>query len=184
MKPITVLFVSSISILLLTSCEKDYMKESDLFASDGYITANITGESTDGYILDESFTADQYSSSDLTRGAIYRVEDESLWFSINLSENYLDNSNFIGLSFTKTENLIHNISFSFYYEKLVNDNQVLQLYMYISVTSSEITNLEFDEATGLLTGNYSVTSITIVNPIRTLTATGEFQVKVREVVHK
>lgn len=176
--------------LIASSCKKndDYFKKDDIGFKSGFIKANIGGTSQDNIALNESFTAEYVSATDLTRSSSYSIDENgNTAFDINRSSG-LFSENKISLSITKFKSGTFSITrFSLTYQKKIDEKQVLSLdyYDYNGSSTSSITNLLFDETTGSLKGSYSITEVKYNNigGKNTATIAGDFDVVVVKVVN-
>ena len=122
--------------IAFTSCKKDddYVKWSDIYSNGGYVKVNIKGLSQDSISLNESFSAEKYSSYSLSQDASYSKSDG--YYSFNFSR-FTDNfgSNGINISFTKNGDNISDIRLEYLmYQKKLDNGKVLNLDIYSSST--------------------------------------------------
>lgn len=191
MKMKNILSVMMISLQVLTSCndDSDYFKKSDLVTSgNGYIKVNIQGVSKSGVVLNDSFTAEQYPATDMAQQSYYLINGDRTEFEIARYYNYPIMTNYISIDFYKEGDEFGGIYLNIGYQKKLENNKVLNLDTWDLDfnESSEITNFSFDQATGKLKGNYSVTYefITTEDKPGTLLISGDFDLTVFEVVNK
>ncbi len=189
MKTRYILFGILSMVLVNTSCEKD---ESDCSNNGsikgGYIKANISGESQDGVLLNESFTADKYACLSVYQDAYYSYYpyEDQLLFHIERSADNIGSGKFIAIDFWKSSDSISKISIRTKYQKIMDDNQVLSFYGSNYVEDAEFTNFSFDSLTGTLKSDYKVTYKFPIGDTATRTAivTGDFNVQVTKIFHK
>lgn len=181
--PIKILLLLLFLATLIQSCEKsDYLEKSDIQETNGYIDVKIVGKTQDGYNIDESFKAEMIFPGSYE--SYYEIYDTRKEFSIRRSTDaFKYPSNYVSIDFTVDENNdISAIDIDIDYNKLMDDNKLLDLYIYNNNNDVMITDLEFSEITGKISAKFEFSYRNESSNI--IYVTGNFDLNVIQKVRK
>jgi hypothetical protein len=178
---ITSIFLMAFAI---NSCNDD--SDCDNSSTGGIINVNINGLSCDSVSLDESFSADKFSSLSPYQDAYITDFNGQRLFHIERSAERVGSSKYIIIEFSESGNILTASSVFIYYSKLLDDNSTLVLQLGSYPSDTEISNFSYDATTGTLKGDFVANYDCFNGDIFTSTiiVSGDFDIHVTELLNK
>lgn len=170
-------------ITLIQSCDKsDYIQKSDLQETNGFIYVKIVGMTESGYSIDESFKADKTNPGNYT--SYYEIYNNTKEFNIiRFTDALKYPSNYVSLEFNIDEdNNISEVDIDIDFNKFIDDDKLLDLYISNYNDDVEITDLKFSESTGSISAKFQFTYI--FEDSKVLYVSGNFDLKVIQKIRK